>query len=136
PQLIGGQAAVCVEDGLLVAARTTIAAIQTNSSFNPVPGLFARRSTVHLFETQVTGGRGSTDGQGFNGMGGVGLHLIEQSFLFAASSSIQGGPGATAGNQLFGCSGQTSGMGGTGLVAQDLSQAHLLGTTLAGGPGG
>ena len=135
PQIIGGAAAVRVEDGLLVAARSTIAALQPNSASNPVPGLLARRATVHLFETQVTGGRGGTSGQSI-GIGGVGVHLVEGSFLFTASSTIQGGPGGTAGNSFFGCTGLTSGMGGTGLVVQGLSEAHLLGTTVAGGPGG
>lgn len=126
---------VRVEDSTLVWARGSIEVLSVSDpAAVPPAGLFARNSSVHVFETSATGGVGGQS-LAMAGAGGPAV-VLEGGFLFAADTTFQGGRGGTAGTMLFGCTGQTSGAGGPGLVVDAGADAHALGGTLAGGAGG
>lgn len=131
---VPGEAAARIEDSVVVLSRCRIEPAPTTApALVPPAALLARSSQLHLFETTVTGAPGGHD-LASSGPGGAAL-VLEEGFLLAAASTLQGGQGGLAGNTLFGCSGQVSGGGGPGLVVSG-GEAHLLGGALAGGSGG
>ena len=83
-------------------------------------------SYVHIFESQLTGGRGSVIA------GGAGV-VLEDSFLYAYASHMEGGTGYTSAGPFSG----PSTLGGTGLEVVGVGgEAVLVASTLAGGVGG
>lgn len=126
---------VRVENSTVVWARGSIEVLSVSDPASvPPAGLFASGSSLHLFETSVTGGLGGHSITA-SGPGGPAV-VLAGGFLLAAGATLQGGRGGTAGTMLFGCTGQTSGAGGPGLVVDAGADAHALGGTLAGGAGG
>jgi hypothetical protein len=91
------------------------------------PGLRAVDSSVHLFESQATGGEPKHDEAGWTGGPGA---EITGSLLVASGSTFTGGQGHQGGTCSDGAP------GGSGLVSGPGSQIWLLDTTLKGGPGG
>jgi hypothetical protein len=109
------------------------------------PGASVRESTAAFFACTLAGGQGA-DVLDLNfwgdcdeepgGPGGDGLH-VESSTVLLQDVAVKGGRGGTG----AGCVGPgpgcgPGGSGGDGLVAVGSGQITLIGSTLAGGPGG
>ena len=104
-------------------------------------GLFARESTIALYDCTVKGGLGAWGASGSNGKagsrGGAGAR-IEGGFLFASNGSFTGGPGGNGGDSSFLNPAGNGGAGGNGLEvfgAPELglaepAQVELLAMTL------
>ncbi len=106
-----------------VLSRCNLRAYEPAAS---VPALLISGSTVHLYETGVTGNTPTSISAGKGGDGVV----VVNSFLFASGSSFVGGQGTGASTST--CTG-TPGAGGDGLVTSGSSSVYLLGTLLLPG---
>jgi hypothetical protein len=132
-------------DGLSVQDCSALVLIRTDfdQEFSPVPprtSLLALRSTIHAFECVIRGPSGTTNWCGPfcgpNPTSGGNAVVLKDSFLFGSGCAIEGGTGSGAW-----CGGVPAhcfpgGDGGVGLDIDASSEAHIVGTTLAAGPGG
>ena len=137
---------IAVEDSDFVTVTTTVArgsVIALGGLDDPhlASGLFARSSTVHVYDSELVGAWGAGGGTGVVEVpgfhAGAGLAL-DGGFALASGSILRGGTGGDGSN---GAGFQWCGAGGHGghglwLLGDASSTARLVGTTLVGGLGG
>lgn len=108
---------------------------------SPGAGLVATDSRCALYDSQVTGGKG-TDGFLYQSLvfradpGAAGCQILGTSTLFASGSTLTGGAGGTGmdGYCLFGAwPGRPGANGGAGLVVESSANVWLLDTATVGG---
>lgn len=134
--LLSQQPAVAARrSAAVVLVRTSAFASEGGIAAQPSPGgLLAEDSGLFLFETRVRGGGGTSVRSGLAGGGGDGVEL-DGGFLFAAGSTLEGGPGGSVGSPFGG--GGSAGDGGAGLrLIGDAPDAFLVDADLRGGEGG
>ena len=125
--------AVLIEDCRTVVFRDCLIDGLPDTLFPPLATLRAKRSSVHLFETEVVGMEGIpiTLSCGTDGFAAI---EMEEGSLWLYDSTVRGGPGF---DQLAGVCGP-GGTGGAGIVVlgQNEPVVSVLASTVEGGAGG